>query len=184
MSSNVINFLRQRKKDLSEVQLVDKKYAIWSGYLILFIFLAMILVVGVDYFFTTRTQTIQSRQKEVQSKISSYAAVEKEYVALAKKLELISTLLTSRDERRDAIIFITKLFSQEEAILKELQIDSDGILRFQIVSKNVFVMNQTMKRLQQDDIRQQFDSLAMTDLSRNQNGEYSVEVSVVISQKK
>ena len=184
MDSKLINFLRQRKKELSEVQIVDKKYAVWSGYLLLFIFLALILVVGVDYFFTTRTLTIQKRQQDVQTKISSFSAVEKEYVALAKKLELISTLLTSRDERKDAIIFITKLFSQEEAILKELQIDSDGIMRFQIVSKNVFVMNKTMQRLQQDDIHQQFNSLAMTNLVRNQNGEYSVEVSVIISQKK
>lgn len=183
MQTAVINFLRKRKKDLSEVQLLDKKYAVWAGYLLVFIFLAMSLVLAVDFFLTTRTATLEKKQSEVEQKISTFATVEREYIQLSKKIEVIADLFENRDEQKDAIAFFTRLFSQEEATLKELQIDQDGTLRFQVVSQNVFVMKQTIQRLQQDDIRQQFQSLVMTDVVRNQSGEYSIEVAVVIGKK-
>lgn len=179
-----VNFLRQRKRELSKVQLTDQKYAKWLAGVFATVMVASLLVLGVDLFFGYRLNRVLALQKDLEGEITQQKNREAEYLILAKKIETIKELIGGRTKNRQAIEFFTTLFSTPEISVKEVSFEGKSQLQFYLNIRNVFAMDQAVKQLASEQIRSQFAAVTVSDLSRAQAGEYTLQVTVILDDQK
>lgn len=178
MPTVTINFLRQRRKQLTALQETDKKYAMVLGYVTGGVVIAMIVIFVVNFFFRQQLERLKAKQAAEQNKISSLASVEVEYITLAQKASDITELLKDQGVRQKGLEFFTTLFANNNVTVTEVAFLEDGIIQFQISTKDVFQFNALLNQLQSDQVLAEYPNIAVTDLNRGKSGTYNAAVSV------
>lgn len=176
-----LNFLRQRKKSLSEIEKSDRKYALWMSYLLGGLLFLLLLVTIANFFFTRRLQSLQQSIEQTTAQIAEQNNIEQQYVILAEKLAFISGVIKDRSTKRSTIEFFTSQFSTAQTTLKEITYDQKGSLQFQVIAQDVFTIDSILKTLQSEEIRAKYQSIHLSDLSRTPDGMYAVTVTVAFA---
>lgn len=176
-----LNFLSQRKKSLSEIEKTDRKYALWMSYVLGALIFLFILVSVANYIFSRRVRTVASDIETTTASISQESNIEQQYVILGEKLQFINSIIKERSTKRSAIEYFTTQFSTADTSLNEITYDQKGTIQFLVVAKNVFVLDEIMKTMQSSDVKQKFHSIHLSDLTRTPDGNYTVQVSVVLT---
>lgn len=175
-----INFLSQRRKELSSVQIEDKKYARWAGYVFGVTFFIGLFVIGLNYYYGVQIETVIANQEDVERQLTQQAEVEREYLVLAEKLDIIQTTLTSKTQKREAIEFFTTLFTDPTVSVRQISIQERGILEFLIETENIFSFNTVLETLESQNVRSRFSSLSVSDMVRSAETKYTVKVTVLV----
>lgn len=180
MSTVQINFLRIRRKEMTSLQKSDRKYAIILGYVTAGVAVAAGCLVAYQLFLTTQLSSTKKKETEVQRQIATLSSVELEYLTLGQKFNEIQTLMKGKSLRQGAIEFFTTLFAQQSITLSEVHFETDGVVRFQISSPNIFQLEQFMGVLQTQDVLSKYPAMTLSDLSREKSGMYNMAISVAL----
>lgn len=178
--TTTINFLRARKKEVSAQEKIDRKYALWMTYLLVGVIFLFIFVWGVEFFYSSRITKVKAETRLTESRITQQKNVEEELFSLAEKLSFIDNSLEAKEKKREAITFFTQNFSTADTSLREITFNAEGILQFQLVSNDIFVLQRTVQALQGPAIRDQYSSINLSDIVRDGNGTYRMQVIVVV----
>lgn len=175
-----INFLRVRKKAIGEQEVKDRKYSVWMTYLTVLVGLVAVVVLGADIVLRRQIDRVREESSQAMQQIQQHQAVESELLALAEKLAFIENSLQDKEKKREAIAFFTQQFSTQESNLREITFGSEGVLEFQLVSKNIFVLQSTVAALQSPAMLERYRSVTLSDISRDVNGAYRMQVNVAV----
>lgn len=181
MPTPTINFLRQRRKQLTSVQSLDKRYAMVLGYVFVGVLIVTGVLFGVDYWLSNRLSSVKSDQQRVQRQITNLASVEQEYLTLAQKVSAIKGLIKDKAVKQQAIEFFTTLFAQQNVTLSELTFLEDGVIQFQVESKDVFQFKELLAVLESPQVRAVYPQIAVNDLSRVKSAQYGAAISVKLA---
>lgn len=173
-----INFLRVRRKTLTQIQKNDQKYLRWITTLFAVVLLVTIFLFGTDFFFSRRITTIKNQQDQLIAQINAKKEIEEEFLVLADKAQQIQTLLKKREGRVETVRFFTTLFPDDTITMKEIYFSQEGIFQATVVSKNIFYLKSAFDTLQSPEVKSQFASLSLSDMQRNSVGEYAFQVTV------
>lgn len=175
-----INFLRQRRKAMTSVQKSDKRYATILAYITAGVTVVSFILLLYQYYLSSQLDSIKRQQRETQAKIASLSSVELEYLTLNQKFSEIQQLVKDKSLRQAAIEFFTTLFAQQGVTLTEVVFESDGVVRFNVSSKDIFQLEQLMKTLQGKQVLGAYPGLSLSDLSREKTGMYNTSVAVAL----
>jgi len=176
-----INFLAVRKKQLSQIQLSDKKYAKLMSYVLVGVLIVTGAVFGLDFYFSSQLTQVQKDQKASERAITSLSQVEVEYLTLIEKLSTIRDLIESQSDKQQALEFFTALFATQEATMSEVNFSSESQLQFLLGASNIFKLREMVKGLQDDAVRNVYPEITVAEVARTKEGTYNTLVSVQLS---
>lgn len=181
-TSITLNFLAARRKQLSQLQNNDKKYAKWMAFVFGGVLVITVVAFFIDLFLTRTIQQIQREQKETERSISSLASVEVEYLTLIEKLSSIRSLIGSQAEKQAALEYFTTLFAAQEATISEVNFAADNQLQFLLGATNVFTLRQMITSLQAESVRAVYPNIQVSNITREKEGDYTSLVIIQLSQ--
>jgi len=178
-----INFLSERRKKLTKQQLVDLKiFRVVSGVGI-GILLALLIAVGSRLFFSYTLTQIAAKQSAILALVKSQEESEKSYVIFAAKLRVISELFVQRRDKQEAIKYFSTLFGPD-VLVSDIEYEADtSLLTFGLEAKNIFTLETVFNRLNTQEVKDQFASVAATELRRDKFGTYQTSVLVTLKEE-
>ncbi len=141
---NSINFLKQRQHDLTAAIASDRKYVVWMSYLLGAVIVSAVVVFAFDFFLQRSISRVEVETTRVETGLRQHAEIESLYLQLAEKVSEIDKILAGRVEKRLVLQFFTTLFLTENLTLKEISFESSDVLKFTLVSSNVFTLDQAL----------------------------------------
>lgn len=177
-----INFLSQRQKVIAATTVTDRKYLVWMSYVFGAVVIAGIVVFGLDFYLQRSINKVMEEQASVDAQLQTHAQIEGVYLQLVEKVSAIDKLLVGRVEKRETLQYFTSLFLNEDVQINEIGFVSNQLLDLNLVSSNVFSLEKAIDQLESSEVQSRFASLTTTDLSRSEEGRYSLRVTVGLKQ--
>lgn len=173
-----INFLSQRRVTLTKVEKKDKQvyfYALGAFSVSLLVFIA---IFGVGVFYNLQLKKASQQQQALRQTILSDESTEVAFLIFANKLKSIKDIFENRSNKQQAIGFFSDLFGPK-VFIGGMSYDSDGgLLSLQSTSNNVFTLEETFSLLDSENVKSQFNTLAKSNLTRNEDGSYGFQLTV------
>lgn len=178
--SKEINFLRDRQKIFSKRQKQDTRVLRLSGIVFGVLLAISLLIFGFRFFLYRRITNLTSLQSEVKANILSKEDIEQLFVVNVYKLKALTGINKKRRNKQEAIDYFSQVFGQD-VLVKQIEYSGgDNLLTFRLQSKDVFVLENVLQKLESDEIKQRFISTTSSDLRRNKEGQYEISVAVVL----
>lgn len=182
--SRVINFVRERQRNLTRLEEQDRVMFRWAsiglGVLIGIIF----IVVGVRLFFLYRLRVVSEDQKNLRQAIVQKEEIERSFTVFAYKLKMLTELFGKRKEKQETLEYFSNLFD-DSVVIRQLSYSSETEeLSFNLESKNIFVLEKVMEVMQSDEIKQKYPTISKDGLRRKSDGAYGMLVSIALGERK
>lgn len=177
-----INFLRERRRNLSKTQKQDQQWFKWSGYGLGGVVLVLIVIFVTHLFFTNRIKAIQQDQKNTTQSIIDNEATEKTFLLTLQKLTVLNELYTQRRSKQAAIDDFTSIFPDTVEVKGIEYSDNDRLLSFQLSSQDVFVLENVFATLTGSELKARYEKVTPSNLRRTDSGRYEMNVAVVLKQ--
>lgn len=181
--SRAINFVRDRQRNLSRLEVQDRKFFRWALMGAGILAGIAVLVVGARLYLLYSLRNVTATQKGLTTAISNKIEVEKSYTLFSYKLKTLTELFGKRKEKQETIEYFSNLFTTD-VIVSQLAYSSESEeLSFTLQAKNVFVMENVFKVLNGQEVKTKYPTMKKSNLSRSQNGDYSMDLSIALSEK-
>jgi hypothetical protein len=176
-----INFLNQHRRKLTSLEKKDKQYYKYSTWFFIFFVCVSIASVGVNLFFSFSLDRVKESKTLIEASVLGQSDIEKSALVLAAKVGSLSDLVTQRGDKQQAIQYFSGLFPDDKVLIKGIDYQSkEGVLQLRIESESIFIYEEVVALLESETTKNQFDSIAKSDLRRSENGTYSVMLTVVL----
>lgn len=179
-----INFVRQRVKKLSQLGRRDKKIFKIVTILSSFFLLLLISILGFRFYFLKQLQQVEAQQNNLKQQVKAYEEREKSFVLFVNKLETLSQLFLKRQDKQDAIAYFTQVFGPAVVIDQMAYDAEDQLLAFNLRSADVFALEEAFAVLAQTKTQDQFVQVSQSNLKRNEQGIYRLQVTVLLAEEK
>lgn len=182
MSVIAINFLKDRRKKLTKQQLLDMKLFRAAGAICLACFVLFIAAVGVRLLLAYQLDQQKKRENQLLVQIRSQEDNEEAYVIFAAKLKVLAALFEQRQDKQEALQYFTTLFGSD-ILVNDVAYDSeDNILTLGLQAADIFSLQSVFDQLQSEQVKDQFLSVAASDLRRNDQGQYQTNITVQLQE--
>ena len=178
-----INFIQERRKLLIKERVSDRrllKFALIGFVLVFFVAGALIIT---NVFLSRKIDASIRNQKQLESLIKDSRSVELEYAVLLSKLKIVSSLFGDRKDKQDALAYFNDLFDDSVMVSGISYTEDDRSLAFSLDVPSLFKLEDVLKTLSSDELKQRFGEVEEHGISRNSTGHYTVQVSVLLSDK-
>lgn len=175
-----INFVRERRKRLTESGLRDLEFfkisAIVTG-AVLAIFLVSL---GVRLFLINQLQQIKTEQQRYQRLVVSQDEIEKSYIIFTNKLRTLTEIFKQRRNKQAALSYFSYVFGPEVVIERIAYDAKSDLLAFGLKTNDIFELEKVTAILESEETKRQFASLTTSRLVRAVSGEYQMQVTLVL----
>ncbi len=177
-----INFVRQRVKKLSQLELKDQKiFKIVS--IITGIFLIILMgVIGGRLYLLKQIKEAEVTQNSLRQQIKSYEERERAFVIFVNKLKTLSQLFTKRQDKQDAINYFTEVFGPEVVIDQMVYDANEQLLIFGVRAADIFALEESFKILDEAATTDRFAKISRSNLQRTSEAFYRIQVTVVLGE--
>lgn len=175
-----INFLRNRRKKLTNLQKRDKKWMYWSIYFFSGVMVIFFIVLMVHLFFNRRLATIVATQENTTEQILNNESVEKDFVLMMSKLDVLGQIYRQRRDKQEAINYFSTVFGSDVTIKQIEYAGGDNLLTFILSADNVFSIDRVLEFLKSSEIQDKFVQVTPSDLRRNESASYQISIAVVL----
>lgn len=183
MSSEGINFVRERRRRLSKSEVTDRQLLRMAMIALSGVFVAFLVVMGVQFGLTFQVNQAKAKQASLKRTVLSQEEIEKSYVLFANKLKSLGEIFTTRTNKQQAISYYTALFGPQ-VLMKEINYEADaGILSFGLNSPSIFLLQQVFDKLDSAEVQQLYPTLNKSELRRQNDGSYDMTVTVELLTK-
>jgi len=178
-----INFLRKQRITFSKTENKDKKiFLVAIGFLTLSV-ISLIISLSISFYYKSEVKKTIAEQKHLTSVVLGEEKTEREFLIFANKLSAIKEIFENRSDKQEAIGFFSNLFGESVFIAGMTYNGENGTLSLGSVSKNIFDLENTFALLDGQEVKSNFDSLKKSSLSRGDNGEYSMGLTVSLKKE-
>lgn len=176
-----INFLRQRRKKIQQVEVADKRLAYFVGYVLISVVVVAGISVALTFWFSSRIQAVVKEQRDVTNQIGAMSQLEAEYLTIAQKASAITVLMKNKSAKQEAVEYFSQIFAQYQADISELDFTDDDSVEFHITTPDIFNFDPLLVRLRSDEVRLKYPLMTVSNVARTKAGAYVVEVSVKLA---
>ncbi len=179
-----INFLQDRRKVLTRHQVADRRLLQLTGSLLGISVAVFLMILGAHLFYTNRIKATLNAQQTARTQILGQESTERNYLISIAKLRTLLQLDKEKINKQEAINYFTNVFGQNVLVRQIEYTGEDDLLTFRLRSDDVFVLEDVFAKLKSEDIKQRFAQITPSNLRRTDNGNYEMNVAVVIGQTK
>jgi flagellar basal body-associated protein FliL len=181
--ARTVNFVRDRQRNLSLLEVQDRKVFKWAIIATAIAVALVMIVVGARLLFLFQLRQITADQKRLKEAISSKEEIEKSFTVFSHKLKVLTELFGKRKEKQETLEYFSNLFDKD-VIISQLSYSSESEeLSFTLQAKSVFVMKQVMETLNSDEVQLRYPRMVKASLGRTLTGSYTMNLSVPLSEK-
>lgn len=175
-----INFVRERRKKLSQAQVQDQKWFTRSAIGLGIVIGLMLMVLGGRLVMAQLVSQVLAQQEQTRDQILSREDTEKAFVISVNKLSILSEIYEERQNKQDAIQYFTSVFG-EGVLVKEIAFQgNDQLLTFRLQADDVFILDQVFVQLESEEVLSRFARVENSDLRRGDEGKYEMTVAVTL----
>lgn len=176
-----INFLSKRNQTLSVQQQKDKRLSRWSLIAFVIVMVCFTFVFAINLYLGYRVKKVEAQTDAAKKQINSERELEASYLFFVNKLIIIRELFDQRADKQVAMNYFSELFGPEVTI-SGLNFNMEkGILSLQLTSPHVFVLENALATLDRPEVREQFVSLAKSNLTRRDDGRYNFTLTLSLN---
>ncbi|HYD34547.1 MAG TPA: hypothetical protein VD999_00610 [Vitreimonas sp.] len=176
-----INFLRNRQKELSKLDQQDRRFFKIAMVVFGVITILSIIATSSQLFLTYRVKQLKDKQNELKRQVVSQENVERSYVIFANKIKILGELFQQRSDKRTAINYFSSLFGPQ-VLISEISFEGDeSLLQFGLKAQDVFTLEEVFEKLSSDEVKNQYAAVNKSELARNQDGGYSMQVTISLN---
>lgn len=177
-----INFLKSRRKQLTDRQQRDRRFFQYAAIGLGIIFTLFVVALGVRLWLAYSIGGLQTRQEQLKQQIASLEDNERSYVIFVTKLQILTDLFGQRKNKQEAITYFSSLFD-DRVLIKDITYQAeDNLLAFGVEANSVFTLEEVFSRLSDPEVKERFAELNRSELKRDVDGSYSIQVTVVLKQ--
>lgn len=179
---STINFLRDRRRRLTKQQELDKKIFNITTVACGVAFAVFLISLGVRLFFAYTLDQLTNRENRLLAQIRSQEDSEKSYIIFAAKLKVLSALFEQRRDKQEALAYFTTLFGPN-VLVSDVAYDAESsILTLGLKATDIFTLQGVFDLLNSPEVGERFQSVAASELRRNDLGEYQTNVTIELKQ--
>lgn len=176
-----VNFVKHRRRLLTKRQGQDQSLFRLSLIIVIVCFVLFLIAAGLRVYFSYSLNRVITQQNTYKTLVEGQQDNERAYLVFAAKLKILAGLFDQRRDKQQAIEYFTHAFDQN-VLLSNISYEETGsLLTLGLQSNNIFVLQTVLDTLQDQVVRQQFQSLALSELKRSNLGQYQVTVTVVLN---
>jgi hypothetical protein len=178
-----INFLAERRKSLTKVEVQDQKIIRIASIIFGVTFLLFLIVFGVRFYFDRQLFQVREAQKAARSQILNDQNIERSFVIFVYKLTALANLTQDKQEKNEALNFFSNLFGSDVFVTQMSYLEKERILSLKIQSDSVFTLRRAFELLNDPSVRAEFSSVNPSDLQRTPQGDYQMVITAVVKPK-
>lgn len=178
--SRQINFLAERRKGLTKVELQDRKIIRVASIVFGSVFVVFLLIFGIRFYFDRQLFQVREAQKTARAQILNDQAIERSFVIFVYKLTALANLTQDRQQKNEALNFFSNLFGEDVLITQMTFLEKERILSLKIRSDSVFTLRRVFDLLSTEPVQAQFASVNPSDLLRTPQGDYEMIITAVV----
>jgi Tfp pilus assembly protein PilN len=177
-----INFVRHRRRELTKLEVQDRKLLRYSVMAVGAVVALTIVVMGVRLFLAySNTRTNQSITK-LNKEISAKQAIENEYLIFMAKAKVIAELFGQRREKQQALAYFSSLFDPS-VIISRLSYDGEThALSFTLRAPSVFSLQTVFDTLRSSKVRETYPTFKIERIARSDDASYSVAIALPLQE--
>ncbi len=183
-SINSVNFLRKRRAKVSKYQQWDKLFLRGS-----MIALTVCLAIsggmfGYWRYIQTQIEDLKSQQKTQQRVVAQASANEAQYVIYTQRLSTLGGIFGARTSKLRALRFLALILRPGVSFEAITYDTATKQLRFRAKAAQVFDVQALLSALRSPDISSQVASLELADIRRGESGDYTIDLTIILSEEK
>lgn len=169
-----INFLANRISYKDKQKMQDLRVFRWSIYVLAGSFSLMILVLGFKLYNNLQINNNENQIREFRDTILAQEEVELNYLIFVNKIKVISEIYQKRSNKQEAMSYFSDVFSDKADIIGMSYQEDQGGLILQLSSDNIFQLEDVNQTLDSESLRQQYQNIEKSTLTRNEDGSYKI----------
>ena len=177
--SREINFVRQRRKELTLQQQKDRQILRISAIVCAAAVVIALSALGGRLYFNHQLEQLDTEQTALRQAIVTQQPLEEDFTIFVHKLRAVTDLFDVRKDKQDALQFFGSVFGP---LVRVGEIDysasDQDIVSFTIRAPSVFVIESVFKTLDSEIVTGEYASVSRSGLRRTDTGEYSVKLTV------
>lgn len=178
-----INFVRDRQRKLSKLEVQDRKYLRMASIGLGAVVVLCVLVIIARFYFIYSYKQVVDEQTRLRDEIVAREEIERSFTVFSHKLKILTDLFGKRKEKQETLAYFSNLFGPD-VIIRQLSYDaSDEILSFSLQSKNIFVLENVFTVMNSAEMEQRYPDLRKEALSRSGDGTYAMNILIALGEK-
>ena len=176
-----INFLRDRRKQLTKAQAQDKIFLKYSLIGLGVVGAVALIITGVRVWFLQQQNSLVADQEQLKATILSQESIERRYVLLAGKVAAIQQIFKLRQDKQAAISFFYDRLGAD-IVLERIEYDpglkTDPLLKITISAPEVFTFERVQEVINSQAVKNQYPNITAGNITRSGDASYTIEISV------
>jgi len=182
MTLPTINFLRRKRQRL-QVQLKRDRYILMGAGVFLGVTLLVLLgVFGAWYWFREQTTDLEAQQQQTERVVRQLAQEEAEYLLFTRRLDLLDGIFANHVSQQRTLEFLSGLRTTGVSFQGISYDPTQKSVDFQATATDITRFDAFLQVLRDPSVQTEVSHLAVSQVSRNELGEYSMEVSLQLTQ--
>ncbi|GEM_PF-430194 len=181
--SRQINFLAERRKSLTKVEVQDRKIIRIASIIFGSVFAVFLIVFGIRFYFDRQLFQVREAQRVARAQILNDQSIERSFVIFVYKLTALANLTQDKQEKNEALNFFSNLFGPDVFVTQMTFLEKEKILSLKIQSDSVFSLREIFSLMNTEPVREQFVSVNPSDLTRTPQGNYEMVITAVVKAK-
>ena len=180
LSTSAINFLRVQKRIREAQQVFDQKLLRYSALGSVVVLVLLLGSVAYWQYLEIQSKEIASQEDTQQRVITQSSKDEQEYMIFADRLNAIGQIINNRNSKREALDFLA-LIAQPNLSFDAINYNAESKqLSFRAQATSVFIVEQFLDQLRLPTVSRYFTNIEVSNITRNQEGVYSMQVVVTL----
>lgn len=169
-----INFFSNRINQKDKQRKTDAKFFHISTYVLIGITLIMVAIFAFKFYNTLQINNTNQKIKDYRETILGQENVELNYLIFVNKIKVISEIYQKRSNKQEAMEFFAQAFADKADIIGMNYQEDQGGLILQLNSDNIFELEEVNEILDSVDLRQQYQNIEKSALTRTEKGNYKL----------
>lgn len=177
-----VNFLRRKRQRLQVQRKRDRLILLVASGVLGITLLALLGVFGAWYWFRQQTIDLEAQQQQNERVVRQLAQEEAEYLLFTKRLDLLDGIFASHVSQQRTLEFISRLRTTG---VRFQGISYDPIQKsvtFQAIATDITRFDAFLNVLRTPEVQAEASNLVVSQVSRSELGEYSMEVGFQLTQ--
>jgi len=169
-----INFLTNRVNQKGKQKEKDVKIFHISTYVLISLIVLMVAVFAFKLWNNLQISNTDKKIKEYKASILGQETTEIGYLIFVNKIKVISEIYKKRSNKQEAMNYFADVFGDKAEIAGMSYQEDQGGLILQIDSSNVFDLQDVNNTLDSQALRQEYEKLEKSVLTRTDTGNYKL----------
>lgn len=169
-----INFFSNRVNQKGKQKKQDAKIFRISSYVLIGLIVLMVGTFVFKFYNNLQINNVNKKIKENRASILGQENMELNYLIFVNKIKVISEIYKKRSNKQEAMNYFSEAFIGTAEIIGMSYQEDQGGLILQLNSDNVFKLQETNAILDSNELRQQYQNIEKSALSRTDLGSYKL----------